>query len=65
MIQDAVLAGLLPKHPLETRLAAVIQTATSTYLSALDDEDKATAKLYVQIEAQAADDSWQQTIGGL
>ena len=35
MIPDAVLAGFLPKHPLETRLAVVIETATSTYLSAL------------------------------
>ena len=39
MIQDAVWAGLPPKHTLETRLAAVIETATSTYLSAFDDED--------------------------
>ena len=39
MIQDAVLAGLLPKQPLETRVAAVIETATSTYLSALDKDE--------------------------
>ena len=65
MIQDAVRAGLLPKSPLETLLAAVIETATSTYLSALDDEDQATAKLYVQKATQAADEAWQQTIGGL
>ena len=65
MIQDAVLAGLLPKQHLESRLAAVIETYTSTYLSALDDEDKAMAKLYVQKAAQAADEAWQQTIGGL
>ena len=47
MIQDGVTAGLLPKHPLETRLAAVIETALSTHLDplhdALDDEDKATS----------------------
>ena len=30
MIQDAVWASRLPEHPLETRLAAVIETATST-----------------------------------
>ena len=36
MTQDAVMAGLLPKQPLETRLAAVVETATSTYLGALD-----------------------------
>ena len=47
MIQGVVLAGLLPKQPLEIRLDAVIERATSTYLSALDDEDQATAKLYV------------------
>ena len=35
------------------------------YLSALDDEDQATAKLCVQKAAQAADEAWQQTIGGL
>ena len=65
VIQDGVTAGLLPKQPLETRLAAVIETALSTYLDALDDEDKATAKLYVQKAAQAADEAWQQTVGGL
>ena len=48
MIHDAVTAGLVLQHPLETRLDAVIATATSTYLDALDDEDRATAKLYVQ-----------------
>ena len=52
MIQDGVIAGLLPHHPLETRLAAVIETAISTYFDALDDEDKASAKLYVQKAAQ-------------
>ena len=65
MIQDPVLAGLLPKQPLETRLAAGIETAISTYLSGLNDGDQATAKLYVQTVAQAADEAWQQTIGGL
>ena len=64
MIQDAVFAGFLPEQSLETRLAAVIETVTSTYLSALDDEDKATAKLCVQKATQAADEAWQQTIGG-
>ena len=43
MIQDEVWAGLPTGHLLETRLTAVIETATSTYLSALD-EDQATAK---------------------
>ena len=57
--------AFLPKQPLETRLAAVIETVTSTHLGALDDDDKATAKLYVQKAAQAADEAWQQTIGGL
>ena len=47
------------------RLAAVIETATSTYLGALDDGNQATAKLYVQKAAQTADEAWQQTIGGL
>ena len=59
MIQDAVWAGLLPEHLPETRLTAVIKTATSTNLSALDDEDQATAKLHVQKAAQGADDAWQ------
>ena len=40
VIQDGVTAGLLPKHPLETRLAAVIETALSTHLDAPVDEDK-------------------------
>ena len=59
------LAGLLPKGPLETRFDAVIETATSTCLSARDDEDQATAKLYVQKSALAAEEAWQRTIGGL
>ena len=46
MIQDAVTAGLLPKQPLVTRLATVIETATTTYLETLGDQ--ATAKLYFQ-----------------
>ena len=45
MIRDAVWAGVLPGQILEARLSEVIETATTTYLSALDDEDKATAKL--------------------
>ena len=64
MIQDAVWAGLLPEHLLEARLTAVIEAATSTYFSALDDDEQATAKLCVQRAAQAADEAWQQTIGG-
>ena len=43
----------------------VIEPATSTYLSALDDEDQATTKLYVQMAVRATDEAWQQTIGGL
>ena len=37
MVQDVVTAGLLPQQPLETRFAAVIETATSTYFG----EDRA------------------------
>ena len=51
------MAGLLPKQPLETRLAAIIDTATTICLGALDDEDKATAKLHIQKAAQAADEA--------
>ena len=51
VIQDAFAA----EAPLETRLEAVIETAPSTCLSALDDEDEATAKLSVQNAAQAAE----------
>ena len=64
MIQDVVTAGFLLQQPLETRLDAVIATATSTYLEALDDKDRATAKLYVQKAAQAIEEAWQQTIDG-
>ena len=60
VIRDAVLAGLL----LETRLSEVIDTATSTYLSALDNDEQATARLFIQKAAQAADESWQQTVSG-
>ena len=65
MIQDALTAGLVLQQPLEARLDAVIATATSTCLEALDVEDRATAELYVQKAAQAADEAWQQTVGGL
>ena len=58
MIQDAALVGLLPKPPLVTRGAAVTETATSTFLGALDDEDRAMAQLHVQKAAQAADEAW-------
>ena len=50
---------------LEARFSEVIETVTSTYLSALDEDEQATAKLYVQKAAQAADEAWQQTVGGL
>ena len=42
-----------------------VSLKTSTYLSALDSDEQATGKLYVQKAAQAADEAWQQTIGGL
>ena len=64
MMQDVLTAGLLPKQPLETRLAAVMETATSTYLEALGGEDRDAAKLYVQKAAQAADEAWQQAVDG-
>ena len=44
------------------RLAAIKDTATNTYLVALDDEDKAAAKLHIQQAAQAAYDARQQTL---
>ena len=37
----------------------------STYLDAVDDEDEAMAKLYVQKAAQSAEEAWLQTVGGL
>ena len=46
-------------------VAAVTETAISTFLGAVDDGDKATTKLNVQKAAHTADESWQQTIGGL
>ena len=64
MIQDAVMAGLPPKQPLVTRLAAIIEAATTTFFEAFEDEDIATAKQHVQKAAQAADEAWQQTVEG-
>ena len=61
MIQDAVTAALLPKQPLETRLDAVIETATSNKLGALD-EDKATAKLYPSTEYLCRINSGKKTV---
>ena len=57
MIRDAVLAGLLPEQLLESR-----ETATSTYLSALDNDEQATARLFIQKAAQAANESWQHFV---
>ena len=65
MIRETVWAGLLREQILEARLSEVIETATSTNLSSLDKDEQATAKLYVQKAAQAADEAWQQTIAGL
>ena len=56
MIRDAVRAGLWLEQILETRLSE-IETATSTFLSALDSDEQATAKLYVQKAAQAAEEA--------
>ena len=66
VIRDAVRAGLFPEQILETRLSLseAIETATSTCLSALDNDEQATAKLYVQKAAQAADEAWLQTVQG-
>ena len=51
MIQEGVIAEAVPGNSIET--------AISTYFDALDDEDKVTAKLYVQKAAQAVEESWQ------
>ena len=48
-----------------TRFAAVVEAATATDLEGRDDEDKATATLYIQKAAQAPDEVWQRRIGGL
>ena len=52
------------QRSLERRLIAVIETATSTYLTALDDEDQGCGKV-VYPESSSADEAWQHTIGGL
>ena len=64
VIRDAVLAGFLPEQLLETRLSEVIETATSTHLGALDNDEQATARLSIQKAAQAEDESWQHTFSG-
>ena len=46
---------------METRLFEVIDNATSTCLSALDNDEQATARLFIQRAAHAADESWQHT----
>ena len=63
MMPEAVTAGLLPKQPLVTRLG-VVEAATTANLEALDGEEKATGKFYIQKAAQAADEAWQQTVHG-
>ena len=47
------------------RLSKVVETATSTYLSALGQRRQATARLYVQKAAQAADETWEPTVSEL
>ena len=64
MIQDAVTSGRLPKRLLVTRFDVVVEAATDVYFEALDGEEKATAKSYIQKAAQAADEAWQQTVQG-
>ena len=59
MIQDAVWTGLLLEQILEARLSEVVETAASTYLSALDSDEQPTAKLYVQKVAKASNEAWQ------
>ena len=62
MIQDAVQAGLLPKQPWVTRLAANLEAAT-TNLEAFDDEDKHDCQTFrSEKAAQAADEAWHQTV---
>ena len=48
--------------PLVTHLAADIEAATTTYLEALDGEEKPTAKLNIQKAAKSANEAWQQTV---
>ena len=61
---STIRTGLLHEQIWETRLSEVIQTATSSYLSALDSYEQATAKLHVQKAAQEADEAWQQNHRG-
>ena len=48
MIHGAATTGLLPEQPLLARLNTVIETATATFLDALDDWEKPTVGLYLQ-----------------
>ena len=45
-------------------LSSSCDTATSTNLSAVDNDEQATAQLFIQKAAQAADESWQHTVSG-
>ena len=49
---------------LDTYLSEVIETATSTYLGALDKDEQETARLFIQKAAQTTDESWQHTVSG-
>ena len=63
MIRDEVCAGLLLEQTFGARLSEVIETATSTHLSAIGSDEQATTKLYGRKAAQATDEAWQQTSG--
>ena len=64
MIRGATTAGLLPEQPLLASMSAELKSATATFLDVFDDAERPTAWLYLQKAAQAADESWQQTVQG-
>ena len=64
MNRGAATVCLLPEQPLPARLDTLVGTASTALLDALDDSENPTARLYLQKAAQAAAESWQQTVQG-
>ena len=62
MKRDTSNAGLLGAEPLFERLDRMVDAATAVSLEALDDGARATANLYLQKAALAADEAREQAV---
>ena len=59
IIRDATTAGLAASQALLTRLKDLVETASAAFLNAFEHSERATAHLYLQKAAKAADEAWE------